>query len=45
MDVCGIITMVKGNPKLKTLGKDLKRELEKGPSMLCGCMLLVLNCV
>ena len=30
MVVCDIITMVKGNPKMKSLGEDIKTELEKG---------------
>ena len=32
MIVCDIITKVKGNPKLKSLGEDMKTELEKGLS-------------
>ena len=34
-DVCDIITMVKGNPKMRSLGKDMKTELEKGLSYVC----------
>ena len=32
MVVCDIITEVKGNPKLKCLGEDMRTELEKGLS-------------
>ena len=28
--VCDIITAVKGNPKMKALGKSMKKRLEKG---------------
>ncbi len=38
MVVCDIITKVKGNPKLKSLGKDMKTELEKGLSYVCGLL-------
>ena len=30
MDVCDIITAVKGNPKMIKLGEDMKKRLEKG---------------
>ena len=30
MDVCDKITAVEGNPKMKKLGDDMKKELEKG---------------
>ena len=32
MIVCDIITKVNGNPRLKSLGEDMKTELEKGLS-------------
>ena len=42
MDVCDIIAKVKGNPKLKSLGEDMKTELEKGLSCvgfsICICV-------
>ena len=37
MDACDIITMVEGNPKLKSLGQDMKTELEKGLSCVGEC--------
>ena len=37
MDVCDIITMVKGNPKLKSWGQDMKTEIEKGLSCVGEC--------
>ena len=33
MSVCHIITKVKGNPKMQSLGNDMKTELEKGHVM------------
>ena len=38
MDVCDIITMVKGNPRMKSLGEDMKTELEKGLCSTCICV-------
>ena len=32
MAVCDVITKVEGNPKLQSLGEDMKTELEKGLS-------------
>ena len=29
-DVCDIITAVKGNPRMRSMGQDMKTELEKG---------------
>ena len=40
MDVCDIITEVKGNPKLQSLGKDMKMELEKGLSYVVYCTVM-----
>ena len=34
--VCDIITAVKGNPKMKSLGKSMKRKLETGGYMCVG---------
>ena len=34
--VCDIITAVKGNPKMKTLGESMKRRLETGGYMCVG---------
>ena len=52
MHVCGIITMVEGNPKLKSLGIDMKTELEKGLSCVvnrtctwCMHMYVVCECM
>ena len=36
--VCGIITSVKGNPKMSALGKDMQRRLESG---VCVCVHVV----
>ena len=35
-DVCDIITMVKGNPRMKSFGEDMKMEWEKG--VCCHCV-------
>ena len=34
MEVCRIITAVKGNPKMKELGNAMKRRLERGECIL-----------
>ena len=36
MVVCDVITKVKGNPKLQSLGEDMKTELEKGLCSVAG---------
>ena len=36
-DVCDVITKVKGNPKMKSFGEDLKMEWEKGVCCHCVC--------
>ena len=38
-DVCGIIATVKGNPRMKSLGKHMKTEWEKGVCChsVCAC--------
>ena len=41
LDVCDIITKVKGNPKLIALGQDMKTELEKG--VLCGFLCICVS--
>ena len=38
MDVCDIITMVKGNLKMKSFGENMKMEWEKGVLLLRVCM-------
>ena len=35
-DVCDVITMVKGNPKMKSFGENMKMEWEKG--VCCHCV-------
>ena len=40
MVVCDVITEVKGNPKLKSLGEDMKTELEKGLSYVGYCTVM-----
>ena len=42
-DVCNIIAAVKGNPKMKSFGEDMKTEWEKGVSQrhsvhVCACI-------
>lgn len=35
-DVCDVITKVKGNPKMKSFGEDMKTEWDKGV-YACAC--------
>ena len=44
-DVCDIITKVKGNPKMKSFGVDMKMEWEKGVCCHCVCACVCDECV
>ena len=44
-DVCDIITKVKGNPKMKSFGEDMKMEWKKGVCFHCVCTYVCDECV
>ena len=43
--VCDVFTEVKGNPKMRALGEDMRQKLETGVCVVCVCVLCVCVCM
>ena len=43
--VCDVFTKVKGNPKMRALGEDMRQKLETGVCVVCVCVLCVCVCM